>query len=327
VDCCPRSCDLKWRRDVTTVKEYLIGTGGWAYFRVPELRPLTAYSRLFNFVEVNSTFYHIPELKQVEKWRRNVPLDFRFSVRAHRSITHQYGLLPVEGTFEAFERMKRICRALDSEIMHLQLPSSFELTKTSITNFHSLLSSISLQKFRLALGTRGPNSPKLPPELLKIMQEYNIVHSTDLSRAEMPAYESDILYTRLFGRGKHNVYQPTDNELAEIDKLASGGKSEKIIMSFHFVRMYKDAARFKTYKQTGQFPMVTRSTGLASLEEVMSEDARFPSTKHELIQSQGWKVFDMTESERTRLADLLEKLPEGTYSDLGEVVDGLKDMV
>jgi uncharacterized protein YecE (DUF72 family) len=302
----------------------LIGTGGWAYFRVPGLGSLTAYSRIFNFVEVNSTFYQIPLLKEVEKWRRHVPSDFKFSVRAHQSITHLYKLQPVEETFEAFERMNQICSTLDAEVMHLQVPPSFELTETSITNFHSLLSSVSLRKLRLALEIRGVRSSQLPPELLKTMQEYNIVHCTDLSRAEMPAYESDMLYTRLFGKGKHNVYQPTDEELVEIDKKASSGKSEKIVMSFHFVRMYKDAARLKTYKQTGQFPMVTRSTGLDSLEEVLSEDARFPSTKQELIRSQGWKIFDLTETKRIRVENLLEKLPEATYDDLGEVADRLE---
>jgi uncharacterized protein YecE (DUF72 family) len=302
----------------------LIGTGGWAYFRVPGLGSLTAYSRIFNFVEVNSTFYQIPLLKEVEKWRRHVPPDFKFSVRAHQSITHLYKLQPVEETFEAFERMNQICSTLDAEVMHLQVPPSFELTETSITNFHSLLSSVSLRKLRLALEIRGVRSSQLPPELLKTMQEYNIVHCTDLSRAEMPAYESDMLYTRLFGKGKHNVYQPTDEELVEIDKKASSGKSEKIVMSFHFVRMYKDAARLKTYKQTGQFPMVTRSTGLDSLEEVLSEDARFPSTKQELIRSQGWKIFDLTETKRIRVENLLEKLPEATYDDLGEVADRLE---
>jgi uncharacterized protein YecE (DUF72 family) len=302
----------------------LIGTGGWAYFRVPGLGSLTAYSRIFNFVEVNSTFYQIPLLKEVEKWRRHVPPDFKFSVRAHQSITHLYKLQPVEETFEAFERMNQICSTLDAEVMHLQVPPSFELTETSITNFHSLLSSVSLRKLRLALEIRGVRSSQLPPELLKTMQEYNIVHCTDLSRAEMPAYESDMLYTRLFGKGKHNVYQPTDEELVEIDKKASSGKSEKIVMSFHFVRMYKDAARLKTYKQTGQFPMVTRSTGLDSLEEVLSEDARFPSTKQELIRSQGWKIFDLTETKRIRVENLLEKLPEATYNDLDEVADRLE---
>ena len=275
-------------------------------------------------MEVNSTFYQIPLLKEVEKWRRHVPPDFKFSVRAHQSITHLYKLQPVEETFEAFERMNQICSTLDAEVMHLQVPPSFELTETSITNFHSLLSSVSLRKLRLALEIRGVRSSQLPPELLKTMQEYNIVHCTDLSRAEMPAYESDMLYTRLFGKGKHNVYQPTDEELVEIDKKASSGKSEKIVMSFHFVRMYKDAARLKTYKQTGQFPMVTRSTGLDSLEEVLSEDARFPSTKQELIRSQGWKIFDLTETKRIRVENLLEKLPEATYNDLDEVADRLE---
>jgi len=186
---------------------------------------------------------------------------------------------------------------------------------------------MSLQKLRLALEIRGAMSPQLPPELLKTMQDYNIVHCTDLSRGEMPAYESDTLYTRLFGRGKHNVYQPTDGELLEIDNRASSGKSEKIVMSFHFVRMYKDAARLKTYKQSGKFPMVTRSTGLASLEEVLSEDTRFPSTKQELMRSQGWKILDLTQTERIHVGDLLKKLPEATYNNLDEVADRLKPIV
>jgi len=305
----------------------LIGTGGWAYFRIPELGSLTAYARIFNFVEVNSTFYQIPRLKEVEKWRRLVPPEFEFSVRAHQSITHKHRLQPVDGAFEAFEHMRQICTALDAEIMHLQLPNSFELDKTSIMNFHNLLSSVSLRKLRLALEIRGTRSSWLPPELLKIMKECNIVHCIDLSKAETPAYESDILYTRLFGRGQHNVYQPTDEELVEIDKKASSGKSEKIVMSFHFVKMYKDAARLKTYKQTGRFPMVTRSTGLDSLKAVLSEDAKFPSTKQELIRSQGWKIFDITETERIHVGDLLKRLPEATYNDLSEVADRLEHVV
>jgi len=276
---------------------------------------------------VNSTFYQIPQLKEVEKWRRRVPPEFEFSVRAHQSITHQHRLQPVEGALEAFECMRQICTALDAEIMHLQLPSSFRLTETSIMDFHSLLSSVNLRRLRLALEIRGTRSSRLPPELLKIMQEHNIVHCTDLSRAETPAYESDMLYTRLFGQGNHNVYQPTDDELAEIDRRASSGKSEKIVMSFHFVKMYKDAARLKTYKQTGHFPMATRSTGLDSLKEILSEDARFPSTKQELVRNQGWKIFDITETQRIRAADMLEKLPEATYNNLGEVADRLEHLM
>jgi uncharacterized protein YecE (DUF72 family) len=276
---------------------------------------------------VNSTFYQIPLLKEVEEWRKLVPPDFKFAVRAHQSITHKYKFQPVEKVLEAFERMKQTCSKLNAEVMHLQVPSSFELTKTSITNLRNVLSSVSLQKLRLALEIRGVISSQLPPELLKTMREYDIVHCTDLSKGEMPAYESGILYTRLFGKGKHNVYQPTDEELSEIDNEASSGKSKKIVMSFHFVRMYKDAARLKTYKQSGKFPMITRTTGLASFEEVLSEDAKFPSTKQELVRSQGWKIFDLTKTDRIHVNDLLEKLPEATYNNLGEVAERLKPVM
>jgi uncharacterized protein YecE (DUF72 family) len=165
-------------------------------------------------------------LKEVEKWRKLVPSDFKFAVRAHQSITHRYKFQAVNGTFETLERMKQICSVLNAEVLHLQVPSSLKLNETSISNLRSLLSSVSLQKLRLALEIRGVRSSQLPSELLKTMQDYSIVHCTDLSKGEMPAYESDILYTRLFGRGKHNVYQPTDGELSEIDNRASGGKSE-----------------------------------------------------------------------------------------------------
>jgi hypothetical protein len=60
--------------------DFLIGTGGWAYFKVPDIHPLKAYSRAFNFVEVNSTFYEIPKMERAKSWRRIVPPDFEFSV-------------------------------------------------------------------------------------------------------------------------------------------------------------------------------------------------------------------------------------------------------
>jgi hypothetical protein len=151
-----------------------------------------------------------------------------------------------------------------------------------------------------------------------------MVHSVDLSKGERPAYDSDILYTRLFGKGKHNVYQPTDRELTEIDARASSGKSQKVAMSFHFVKMYKDAARMKTYKQTGKFPKVTGSTGLSSLEEILDEDAKFPATKQELVQNQGWKLFDYTPIERIYAGRFLEKLSDRIYAGADEVKEELQ---
>jgi hypothetical protein len=156
------------------------------------------------------------------------------------------------------------------------------------------------------------------------MEDYNMIHCTDISKGEMPAYESDVLYTRLFGKGEHNIYQPTDEELAEVDSGAVSSNSQKIMMSFHFVRMYQDAARLKIYKQTGVFPKVTNSTGLASLQDVLEEDVKFPSTKRALIDDQGWKLFDLSEGKRIRAGELLQRLPEKIYFSVSEVIGSLK---
>jgi hypothetical protein len=90
------------------------------------------------------------------------------------------------------------------------------------------------------------------------------------------------------------------------------------------MRMYKDAARLKVYKRTGRFPPITKSTGLMSLEEVLSEDAQFPSTKQELIENQGWKLFDETKENRIHAANALQNLPERMYKSVDDVISTLK---
>ena len=46
------------------------------------------YSTLFNTVEVNSCFYKTPLRSTYEKWARDVPEDFRFTLKLSKEITH-----------------------------------------------------------------------------------------------------------------------------------------------------------------------------------------------------------------------------------------------
>jgi len=289
------------------------------------MHPLVAYSRAFDFVEVNSTFYEIPSLKLVEYWRRLVPPNFEFAVRCNKALTHKYKFQPLSEAFDVLKKMTTICKTLRAEVLHMQTPASFQFTKTNVDFMRNFFSSADLRGVRVALEMRGSDRP-LNPDLLEVMQDYNMVHCVDLSKDEEPAYESDILYSRLFGKGPRNVYQPTDEELRKIDGKASRGKHKTVVVSFHFVRMYKDAARFKIYKETGKFPMVTKSTGLGSLTEVLREDAKFPSTKQELIRHQGWKIVDLTEDKRVHATYMLERLPEKTYNSVDEVVETLQSV-
>lgn len=304
---------------------YLIGAGGWAYFRVPGLHPLKAYSKAFNFVEVNSTFYETPNVKLVESWRKLVPPDFEFTVRCNKALTHKHKFQRTPEAYEILEKMITICKILKAQILHLQTPPTFQLTDPNADLVRNFVSTTSLKGVRLALELRG-SEPHFNPYFLKMMHDLNMIHSVDLANDEEPAYHSDILYSRLFGKGTHNIYQPTDEELRKIDKKTSKGDHKTIAVSFHFVRMYKDAARLKTYKETGKFPMVTKSTGLHSLEEVLSEDARLPSNKAELIRHQGWKLIDLTKTERVHASSLLQKLEERTYNNISEIVQTLESV-
>lgn len=298
--------------------KYLIGTGGWAYFKVPDKPSLKAYSEIFNFVEVNYTFYKVPSTRTVERWRRTVHNDFTFSVRCNQDLTHRIGLKPVDQAYTTFYQMIGFCRVLNAPLLHLLTPASYSFDREKIKEAKDFFSTIDTKGVRLAWEVRSP----LTGKLIDLMREYQIVHSVDLSK-DNPAYESDVIYSRLFGKGKHNIYQFTDEELVEIDQKILKTEAKRVILSFHGVRMTSDAARLKKYKDTDKFIPVTAYTGMDSAIAVLQEDGRFPSTKVDLIKHQGWKVIDLTEDRRVHLRDLLSKLPEKTYTNIQEVVKEL----
>ncbi|MFD1045818.1 DUF72 domain-containing protein, partial [Kibdelosporangium lantanae] len=78
--------------------ETLVGTAGWSdrslvaagwYPRgvsTPEQR-LRHYASQFSFVEVNSTFYGMPEERTTQAWADRTPDTFTFNVKAHGLFT------------------------------------------------------------------------------------------------------------------------------------------------------------------------------------------------------------------------------------------------
>jgi uncharacterized protein YecE (DUF72 family) len=304
---------------VRSLTDYLVGTGGWAYFKVPNKPSLKAYSEVFNFAEVNYTFYEYPEVRRVERWRRTVPADFTFAVRCHQDLTHRVGLKPVDEAYYVLSQMVAYCEILDAPFLVLETPLRYVMNQEEVDRARDFFSSSNLRGVRLVWEMRAP----VTPAVVDLMQDFNVVHCVDLSREE-PSFKSDVVYTRLFGKGKHNVYQFTDDELVEIDRKAESTNHRVVALSYHGVRMNTDAARFMQYKKTGKFMPVTSFTGVDSVRSVLVEDAEFPVSKAELIDDQGWKVVDVTLDKRIHLSELLAKIPEKTYSDVDEVVQVLE---
>jgi uncharacterized protein YecE (DUF72 family) len=77
--------------------QILAGTSGYSYkewcgtFYPPKLaaaKMLAYYATKLPVVEINNTFYRLPQPKLLESWREQVPPDFRFVIKASRRITH-----------------------------------------------------------------------------------------------------------------------------------------------------------------------------------------------------------------------------------------------
>ena len=302
--------------------EYLVGTGGWAYFKVSNKPSLEAYSEVFNFVEVNYTFYRYPDFRAVERWRKTVPKGFTFAVRCHQDLTHRIGLKPVDEAYAVLAKMKAYCEILNAPFLVLETPASYIMNEQALKDAKALFTSANLKRVHLVWEIRAP----VTPQAVNIMQDLNITHAVDLSK-QQPSHDSDTIYSRLFGKGQKNLYQFTDDELVDIDRkvldgMAKGAK--QVALSYHGVRMNTDAARFLKYKETGKFMPVTNFTGAESVRAVLSEDAQFPTTKDALIADQGWKVVDWIADKRVHLTELLSKLSDRDYNNVEEVIETLE---
>ena len=74
-----------------------IGTSGWHYNhwrgpfypeKFPPAKMLDYYARHFDTVEINNSFYRLPDAKTFAAWRRRAPPRFLFAVKASRYLTH-----------------------------------------------------------------------------------------------------------------------------------------------------------------------------------------------------------------------------------------------
>jgi uncharacterized protein YecE (DUF72 family) len=74
-----------------------VGTSGYSYKEwkgnfypedLPAKEMLSYYSQRLPAVEINNTFYRMPQPTMIENWKAQVPVTFRFSIKATQKITH-----------------------------------------------------------------------------------------------------------------------------------------------------------------------------------------------------------------------------------------------
>ncbi len=113
----------------------LVGCSGWNYpaWResfypkgLPARLWLEHYAQRFRTVEVNNTFYRLPQRTAVEHWAKQTPPDFVFAVKASRYLTHVKRLGTVAEGWQRFhERIEPLIDAGKLGPVLWQLPANF----------------------------------------------------------------------------------------------------------------------------------------------------------------------------------------------------------
>jgi uncharacterized protein YecE (DUF72 family) len=117
------------------VTRFRVGCSGWNYAdwrgdiypaRLPASRWLEHYAERFDTVEVNSTFYRLPNATAVARWVEQTPPEFVFAVKASRYLTHVRRLRELrDGVARLAERIEPLISAGRLGPVLWQLPANF----------------------------------------------------------------------------------------------------------------------------------------------------------------------------------------------------------
>jgi uncharacterized protein YecE (DUF72 family) len=180
-----------------------IGTSGWHYahwrgsFYPEDLDPgqwLQDYAQRFATVEINNSFYQLPERETLVRWRDAVPPRFTFAVKASRYITHMKKLLdPVEPVTNFIERVGALGDRLGPVLF--QLPPHWGRDPERLSSFLDVLP----QDHRYAVEFRDPSW--FDDEVYQILRSYGaafcIYYFGDL--ASPKEVTADWIYVRFHG--------------------------------------------------------------------------------------------------------------------------------
>ena len=183
--------------------EYRVGCSGWSYDAwLKHFYPATLeskhwleyYSQIFDFVEIDSSFYRIPNEFLVSRWAKATPDNFRFTAKFPRKITHDKRLGDVEqDVYYFYKAMAPLEKRLLCLI--LQLPPSMS-RKEGLKKLQALPFD---KRFRFAVEAR--HDTWFDDEVYKVLRQNDIclVWSQLAELKTPPVITTDFTYLRLIG--------------------------------------------------------------------------------------------------------------------------------
>ena len=191
-----------------------IGTSGWIYRHwrerfypadLPTSRWFEHYARTFDTVEINYTFYRLPEATAFDQWREQAPPNFLYAVKASRFLTHRKKLSDPE---EPLERLMTRAEHLGKHLGPIlyQFPPRWKRNLEKLRRFCELLPRSSTHVFEF----RDPDW--LADETFDLMRQFGVslcVHDRIENHTRLAT--GPIVYIRFHGGPQPGGGYPHDH--------------------------------------------------------------------------------------------------------------------
>jgi uncharacterized protein YecE (DUF72 family) len=200
-----------------------IGTSGWWYnswvenFYPGDLnrnRWLEYYSKFFNTVEINSSFYHLTRKEIFKNWALQTPDNFVFVVKASRYITHIKKLIDCS---EPFKKLLESALGLEKKLglFLFQLPPNLKKNIIKLKDFFKIIP----KNYRYVFEFR--NESWFCDEVYNLLDEFG-AGITISSSPSFPYHEiitGNICYIRMHGSAQLYSSSYSKNELQKFSVI------------------------------------------------------------------------------------------------------------
>ncbi len=231
--------------------ELRIGCVGYSYDfwvgpfyprHTPQSEFLKLYSKVFDLVEIDSTFYTIPPPATIRSWRDSVPDSFSFAAKLPRVITHENAMRP---TREALDRFYRSIGELRPKVATLlvQLPP-FLHQDDGMERVLAFLDGAP-RDYRYAVEFR--HSSWMRPEVFDALRrrEVALVWNEVQYLNTLPEITADFVYLRFIGdRSLSDLGRLQIDRTAEMEKWAARLRSVQDRVARAFVLFNNHFAGF-----------------------------------------------------------------------------------
>lgn len=201
---------------------FRIGCAGW---NIPKQHDdvfprdgshLARYQRQFNAGEINSSFYRSHRPATYRRWAVNSPEEFRFAVKAPRTVTHEHRLKGADDLLKAFlGEVAELGEHLGPLLF--QLPPSLRFSPSDVENFLELLRGL----FSGALVLEPRHTSWLGEDAAHLLRQYRVAMAAadpPLGPEIAPAGSSSPTYYRLHGHPRMYYSPYSEGDLARLTR-------------------------------------------------------------------------------------------------------------